>query len=226
LILDEPTKGVDIGAKAEIYRIISELAAKGVAVLVISSELPEVIGISDRILVMREGEIVGEVGGSSGTAAHDSRKHHGPGDGHDRNGALMTEQAIIPAKTPDPKFWANLIQTAGILPVLIVIVIAFAFIAPNFLTENNLLNIVRQASINIVLATGMTVVILTGGIDLSVGSVLAVSAVTAMVVSLHAGTGLGGGTARLADRPGVGRASTVCWSPMRVCRRSSSPWVR
>ena len=69
LILDEPTKGVDIGAKAEIYRIISELAAKGVAVLVISSELPEVIGISDRILVMREGVIVGEVGGSSGAAA-------------------------------------------------------------------------------------------------------------------------------------------------------------
>ena len=69
LILDEPTKGVDIGAKAEIYRIISELAAKGVAVLVISSELPEVIGISDRILVMREGVIVGAVGGSSGTAA-------------------------------------------------------------------------------------------------------------------------------------------------------------
>lgn len=96
----------------------------------------------------------------------------------------MTEQAITPAKTSDKKFWANLIQTAGILPVLIVIAIIFSFIAPNFLTENNLLNIVRQASINIVLATGMTVVILTGGIDLSVGSVLAVSAVTAMVVSL------------------------------------------
>ena len=66
LILDEPTKGVDIGAKAEIYRIVSELAAKGVAILVISSELPEVIGISDRILVMREGEIVGELGGPGG----------------------------------------------------------------------------------------------------------------------------------------------------------------
>jgi ribose transport system permease protein len=96
----------------------------------------------------------------------------------------MTEQVLTPEKTSDKKFWANLIQTAGILPVLIVIAIVFAFIAPNFLTENNLLNIVRQASINIVLATGMTVVILTGGIDLSVGSVLAVSAVTAMVVSL------------------------------------------
>jgi ribose transport system permease protein len=96
----------------------------------------------------------------------------------------MTEQVLTPVKPLDKKFWANLIQTAGILPVLIVIAIIFSFIAPNFLTENNLLNIVRQASINIVLATGMTVVILTGGIDLSVGSVLAVSAVTAMVVSL------------------------------------------
>jgi ribose transport system ATP-binding protein len=66
LILDEPTKGVDIGAKAEIYRIITELTAKGVAVLVVSSELPEVIGVSDRILVMREGSIVGELGGPGG----------------------------------------------------------------------------------------------------------------------------------------------------------------
>jgi ribose transport system ATP-binding protein len=66
LILDEPTKGVDIGAKGEIYRIIRELTAKGVAVLMISSEQPEVIGVSDRALVMREGEIVGELGGPGG----------------------------------------------------------------------------------------------------------------------------------------------------------------
>jgi ribose transport system ATP-binding protein len=67
MILDEPTRGVDIGAKAEIYRIIDQLAQNGVAVLVISSELPEIMGICDRILVMREGHIEGEVGGSSGT---------------------------------------------------------------------------------------------------------------------------------------------------------------
>ena len=66
MILDEPTRGVDIGAKAEIYRIIDQLAQKGVAVLVISSELPEIMGICDRILVMREGHIEGEVGGASG----------------------------------------------------------------------------------------------------------------------------------------------------------------
>ncbi|WP_238475124.1 sugar ABC transporter ATP-binding protein [Azospirillum cavernae] len=68
LILDEPTRGIDIGAKAEIYRTIDQLARNGVGVLVISSELPELIGICDRILVMREGHIMGEVGGDSGTA--------------------------------------------------------------------------------------------------------------------------------------------------------------
>ena len=64
LLLDEPTRGVDVGAKSEIYRIINELAAQGVAIIVISSELPEVVGICDRVVVMREGIITGECSGS------------------------------------------------------------------------------------------------------------------------------------------------------------------
>jgi ribose transport system ATP-binding protein len=64
LILDEPTRGVDIGAKSEIYRLIDELAKRSVGIIVISSELPEVVGICDRVLVMREGRIEGEVGGA------------------------------------------------------------------------------------------------------------------------------------------------------------------
>ena len=63
LLLDEPTRGVDIGAKAEIYRLIREIAASGVAVLMISSELPEVLGMSDRILVLREGRVAGVLAG-------------------------------------------------------------------------------------------------------------------------------------------------------------------
>ncbi len=66
LILDEPTRGVDIGAKSEIYRIIDELAQNGIGVIVISSELPEIIGTCDRVRVMREGQIEGEVGGPNG----------------------------------------------------------------------------------------------------------------------------------------------------------------
>ncbi|MEO9337670.1 sugar ABC transporter ATP-binding protein [Mesorhizobium sp. SB112] len=65
IILDEPTRGVDVGAKSEIYRIIDKLAESGIAILVISSDLPEVIGIADRVLVMREGRIAGEVGASA-----------------------------------------------------------------------------------------------------------------------------------------------------------------
>jgi ribose transport system ATP-binding protein len=71
LILDEPTRGVDVGAKSEIYRIIDDLAKAGAAVLVISSELPEVVGIADRVVVMREGETVGEVGGATGIAINE-----------------------------------------------------------------------------------------------------------------------------------------------------------
>ena len=60
-ILAEPTRGVDVGAKSEIYRMMIEMAKKGVAILMISSELPEIVGMSDRVYVMREGHIVGEV---------------------------------------------------------------------------------------------------------------------------------------------------------------------
>jgi ribose transport system ATP-binding protein len=66
LLLDEPTRGVDIGAKSEIYTLIKKLVEQGMAVLFISSELPEIVGVCDRVLVMREGRITGEVGGQSG----------------------------------------------------------------------------------------------------------------------------------------------------------------
>ena len=61
LLLDEPTRGVDVGAKVEIYNIINELTAAGGAVLMVSSELPEVLGMSDRVLVMSGGRLAGEL---------------------------------------------------------------------------------------------------------------------------------------------------------------------
>jgi ABC-type sugar transport system ATPase subunit len=66
LVLDEPTRGVDVGAKAEIYQIVSELAAQGLAVVLASSELIEVLGLSHRVLVARDGSIVGELPGGLG----------------------------------------------------------------------------------------------------------------------------------------------------------------
>ena len=84
LLLDEPTRGVDIGAKSEIYRIIDDLAKSGVGILVISSELAEIVGICDRVLVMREGKIAGELAANGitqeaivalATGAHETPRH-------------------------------------------------------------------------------------------------------------------------------------------------------
>ncbi|KQT62045.1 MULTISPECIES: sugar ABC transporter ATP-binding protein [unclassified Aureimonas] len=65
LIVDEPTRGVDVGAKAEVHQILVQLAARGIAVLMISSELPEILAVSDRIVTMRQGRITGEMPGSA-----------------------------------------------------------------------------------------------------------------------------------------------------------------
>ncbi|MFB8175018.1 sugar ABC transporter ATP-binding protein [Streptomyces sp. NPDC055966] len=67
LILDEPTRGIDVGAKVEIYQLINELTAAGAAVLMISSDLPEVLGMSDRVLVMAQGRIAGELSAADAT---------------------------------------------------------------------------------------------------------------------------------------------------------------
>jgi len=61
LIVDEPTRGIDIGAKVEVHNLLFELARSGIAVIAVSSELPEVLAISDRIVTMREGRVTGEI---------------------------------------------------------------------------------------------------------------------------------------------------------------------
>jgi ABC-type sugar transport system ATPase subunit len=67
LIVDEPTRGIDVGAKAEIHGLIGELARQGVGILMISSELPEILGISDRVVVMQAGRVTGEFDRRSAT---------------------------------------------------------------------------------------------------------------------------------------------------------------
>ncbi len=83
LLLDEPTRGVDVATKAELYRVIANLAENGVGVVVVSSELGELVGIASRILVMREGEIVAEVEGAKATERE------------------LLRHAVAPTETPD-----------------------------------------------------------------------------------------------------------------------------
>jgi rhamnose transport system ATP-binding protein len=67
LIIDEPTRGIDVGTKAEVHRILDSLVSQGLAVLMISSELPEVLGMADRVLVLREGQLAGELSRAEAT---------------------------------------------------------------------------------------------------------------------------------------------------------------
>jgi len=67
LLLDEPTRGVDVGARSEIYRVIAELAANGIGIVMVSSELAELLGFCHRVLVLREGHIVDELDGATST---------------------------------------------------------------------------------------------------------------------------------------------------------------
>ena len=71
IIFDEPTRGIDVGAKYEIYLLMNKLAAEGKAIIMISSELPEILGMSDRIIVMHEGRIKGEITDVAGTSQED-----------------------------------------------------------------------------------------------------------------------------------------------------------
>jgi rhamnose transport system ATP-binding protein len=67
LILDEPTRGIDIGAKVEVHRLIAQLAAKGLAIILISSDLPEILAMSDRIIVLHEGRVTAEISRAEAT---------------------------------------------------------------------------------------------------------------------------------------------------------------
>ena len=68
LIVDEPTRGIDVGTKSEVHRLLSDLAGRGIAILMISSELPEVLGMADRVLVMHEGRITAQINRADATA--------------------------------------------------------------------------------------------------------------------------------------------------------------
>lgn len=80
LVLDEPTRGIDVGAKNEIYNIINDLVDQGVSIIIISSELPEILGISDRILVMHEGKFTAELDWQE--ANQEKIMHFATGGGH------------------------------------------------------------------------------------------------------------------------------------------------
>ena len=217
LILDEPTRGVDIGAKSEIYRIIDELAISRDR----NHRHLQRAARDHRRLRPRISDARGphrRRGRRPCRNSHHTGKHYGLWRRRNRVAAHKRENTMADGKT-EPSVSAtgaagvgsggaglsarqvqirSLLQSLGMLPVLIIFAIAFHYLgAERFLTGQNLSIVAQQAAINTVLGAGMTFVILTGGIDLSVGSVLAASAMAALIASLIPGWGMLGVPAAL-----------------------------
>lgn len=181
LILDEPTRGVDVGAKKEIYQLINQFKADGLSIILVSSEMPEVLGMSDRIIVMHEGHLSGEF--TREQATQEVLMAAAVGKLNRVNqGKKMTTQTVS-GRRYFTKAW--LMEQKSLIALLVLIAIV-STLSPNFFTINNLFNILQQTSVNAIMAVGMTLVILTSGIDLSVGSLLALTgAVAASIVGIE-----------------------------------------
>jgi ABC-type sugar transport system ATPase subunit/ribose/xylose/arabinose/galactoside ABC-type transport system permease subunit len=167
LILDEPTRGVDVGAKAEIHKLICDLAEQGTAILLISSELPEIMAMSDRVVTLSEGRQTG---------AFNPRE-----DSEEVIAAAAvpraTEEAVTtaPKSTPMRRGLAKALQMRELgLLFFIALLMSGMFIArpESFATSENFFDILASAAIPAMLAQGAMLIICAGGIDISVGSML------------------------------------------------------
>ena len=181
LILDEPTRGIDVGAKAELYQIIREMALRGKAVVMISSELPEILGMSDRILVMRDGRVSGVLEAGEATEEAILNLATGGGGGpapsersdEEQTGPAPAGREASTGTTRTP--WTALAESWNVVAIftalLLLLIFSFAASEP-FRSSYNLANIFRQGMALAVVSIGQTLVMLAGGIDLSVGSVI------------------------------------------------------
>ncbi|MGA8660299.1 MAG: ATP-binding cassette domain-containing protein [Chthoniobacterales bacterium] len=184
LILDEPTRGIDVGAKAEIHRIISHLAGQGIAIILISDDAQEVIGMADRIVVFRGGRIASESVRASFdreaillAAAHTAR----------------ARDASIPLRTAVAQSAESMaalsrgssrgligrlmrVRELGLVMALFIICMAVTMREPRFLQGANLEQVALSATLVCIVALGEALVIIARQIDLSVGAMVAMSA--------------------------------------------------
>ena len=172
MILDEPTRGIDVGAKAEIHRFMGELAKTGVAILMISSELPEVLGMSDRVLVHARGPDRRGVRARGGAPARGRR-----GDDGRRHGARRMTAAAARRPRPACRALRGLAtQEAMLAAAVIGLAVLVGLYNPRFLSVNNLAAILLGNAYLAIAAVGMSMVIISGNIDISVGALIGVLA--------------------------------------------------
>jgi len=178
ILFDEPTRGIDVGAKSEIYALMRRLTDQGKAILMFSSELPEILGMSDRILVMRDGGVAGELPAIEATQEKILTLAAGA-LGSSRRDRASTPLQAAQGRPTVLRRQARLGVNQGVVmvyAVLAALVLFGAIASASFREPSNLFSILRQAVALGLVSIGQTVIILAGGIDLSVSSVLTLAA--------------------------------------------------
>jgi ABC-type sugar transport system ATPase subunit/ribose/xylose/arabinose/galactoside ABC-type transport system permease subunit len=179
LILDEPTRGVDVGAKAEIHHHIAELARRGKAVLMISSDLPEVLAMADRVLVMRTGRLVAELGQEQATAETVAAAAVGTAPANGVSSTVQATDTVASARLSQPaQRWRS--GNSRVLAVAAAVIATFVIcttIEPRFATADNLRGLMLYLPLVVVVAMGQMMVMVSRNIDLSVGSMMGLVAI-------------------------------------------------
>ena len=196
-IFDEPTQGVDVGTKLEIYVLMRELAQRGIAIIVVSSDVQELIGISDRIHVVANGRIVDEVAGAEATEERivgSAVKVEGSRTEATPAGAPMRKVTSSGFGRVLARYGATLL----LLAITIGLCIYAATATPYFLTPRNFSSLAIQIAPLVLVALGQFAVILLGGIDLSAGPNISLStAIASFLLVADAPLGLSGGVAAI-----------------------------
>jgi ribose transport system ATP-binding protein len=192
-IFDEPTQGVDVATKLELYRVIRQLAEQGAAVILLSSDLLELIGLSDRILVIAHGSIVDRVAAVDATEERIIGSAVSRGRKDNLSGARPVNGSA-PTHRPGKRLGIGQVlwrRYAGAILLLCLLLLVSAYTATQsryFLTERNMGNLAIEVVPLALVAIGQMAVILLGGVDLSVGPAMSLTTALAsyVIVNNHA----------------------------------------
>lgn len=194
LILDEPTQGIDIQTKAEVHAVIADLARQGLAIILISSELPELLGMCDRIVVLREGRVTAELAAADATQERVLYAMTDAGGSTRPEAEQHTETAI---DTRPAAGWLGRLaplRELGLLLAIAAVILPVVLVNPRMLSGANLQALAMDAGLLTIVAAGQMLVILTRNIDLSVASVIGLAAyVSADLLRSHPALGVAGG---------------------------------
>ncbi|MFF0923963.1 ATP-binding cassette domain-containing protein [Rhizobium leguminosarum] len=203
LILDEPTQGIDVQTKADVHAMMTDLAAKGMAIILISSELPELLGMADRMIVLREGSVTAEFRHDEATqekvigAATDAIVKKVDGEIVAQPVPHLDENSVIPERAAQGT-WRRVLarRELGLFAAIAAVVIPISILNIRMLSGANLSALAMDAGLLMIVAVAQMLVVITRSIDLSVAAIIGLAAYgAASTIHLHPEIGVMGGVA-------------------------------